>query len=175
MNFTRTAYPLFICFVCLLVLSLSCSVSSTDLPLLRPPRDAFVEEADVLEMGVGISPFSDGLRPSLMDTWTGPRPDGTGSWITMTSSLLCWPRCSLAKSKPLTVGACSWRNGKKRRNEWINMSRKLHQQDSEGGSEHDFHLSVYLLTSIHEHSPSRCDINLYFLKPLTLHQMPIWE
>lgn len=71
---------------------------------LRLAWDALVLEP--LETGVGISPFSDGLKPSLMDTGRGAGPDG--SWITMTSSLLCWPRCSLAKSKPFTLGVCSY-------------------------------------------------------------------
>lgn len=68
--------------------------SSTDLSRLRPLRDTLVEEPEVLDLGVGISPFSDGLRPSVMDKGRGPEagPGGTGSWITMTSSLFCWPR-----------------------------------------------------------------------------------
>lgn len=95
----------------------SCPVlrRSTNLPRLRPLRDALVEEAEFLDTGVRISPFSDGLRTSLMDTGRGPGPGpgGTGSWITMTSSLLCWPRCSLAKSNPFTLGACNWGQGQK--------------------------------------------------------------
>ena len=69
-------------------------------------RDALVE---ALDKGVGISPFSDGLKPSLKHKGRGPGPGPgwTASWITMTSSLLCWPRCSLAKSKPFTLGACN--------------------------------------------------------------------
>lgn len=75
----------------------------------RLPREALEEE--FLEAGVGTSPLLDGLKPSLagMDWAPGPGPEGAGSWITMMSSLLCWPRCSLAKSKPLTLGACSCR------------------------------------------------------------------
>lgn len=90
-------------------LFLPCTTSSADLSRLRPLRDALEEEAEVLDMDVGISPFSDVLRPSLMERGSGS--GGTGSCITMTSSLLCWPRCSLAKSKPFTLGACNWGEG----------------------------------------------------------------
>ncbi len=58
---------------------------TTDLSRLRPLRDALVEEAEFLDIGVGISPFSEaGLRPSFMDTGRGPGPGPgwTGSWIT---------------------------------------------------------------------------------------------
>lgn len=86
---------------------LMCFPSSTDLSLRLPPWEALVEEAEVL--AVAISPLSDGLGPSLMAVGSGPDAGagGTGSWITMTSSLLCWPRWSLAKSKPFTLGACN--------------------------------------------------------------------
>lgn len=99
----------------------SCSTvrPSVYLSLLLPLRDPFVELTEALETGVGISPFSDGLKPSLMDVGSGPEPSpgGTDSWITMTSSLLCWPRCSLAKSKPFTLGACNW-GAEQRRWKW---------------------------------------------------------
>lgn len=54
---------------------------STDLSRLRLLRDALVEEAEFLDIGVGISPFSDGLKPSLIDMGSGPGPGpgGTGS------------------------------------------------------------------------------------------------
>lgn len=73
-------------------------------------RDAFVEGPEFLDMGAESSSFSEGLRPSLVGIGRGPEPgpDGAASWITMMSSLLCWPRCSLAKSNPFTVGACNW-------------------------------------------------------------------
>lgn len=69
----------------------------SDLPLRRPDRAALVD--DPLDLGVLMSPPSEGVA-SLMGAGSGP-----GSWITMMSSLLCWPRCSLAKSKPFTLGA----------------------------------------------------------------------
>lgn len=55
-----------------------------------------------LDLGVDASVFSLALG-SLAGAGAGK-----GSWITLRSSLLCWPRCSLAKSKPFTLGVCSW-------------------------------------------------------------------
>lgn len=63
-------------------------------------RDTLVEEP--LDLGVDASVFSLALG-SLAEAGAG-----NGSWITLRSSLLCWPKCSLAKSKPLTLGVCSW-------------------------------------------------------------------
>lgn len=84
---------------------LLCTARSTDLSRLRKLRDALVEEAEFLDMGVGTSPFWEELGPSLSEMGRGPA--GMDSWTTMTSSLFCWPRCSLAKSKPFTLGACN--------------------------------------------------------------------
>lgn len=69
---------------------------NTDLPLWR----MFLEAT--FDFGLGTSPFSEGVVWSF----TGPG-GGAGSWIISMSSLLCWPRCCLAKSKPLTLGICS--------------------------------------------------------------------
>lgn len=71
----------------------------SDLPRRRLDRPTLVDEP--LDLGVLRSPPSEGVA-SLTGAGIGP-----ASWITMMSSLLCWPRCSLAKSKPLTLGACS--------------------------------------------------------------------
>lgn len=65
---------------------------------------------EVLDLGLGTSPFSDGVASLI-----GPGK-GAGSWIIRTSSLLCWPRCCLAKSKPFTLGACSCEKRTKTRN-----------------------------------------------------------
>ena len=112
----------------IIVNSFFCSAlkRSTDLSRLRPLRDALVEEAEFLDIGVGISPFSDGLKPSLIDMGRGPGPGpgGMGSWITITSSLPCWPRCSLAKSKPFTLGACNWGAEEMQRGEEIRNGKK---------------------------------------------------
>lgn len=84
----------------------------TDLPLCRTVFEGFEE---VLDLGLGTSPFSDGVVSLI-----GPGK-GAGSWIIRTSSLLCWPRCCLAKSKPFTLGACSCeriKTQKKTNNEW---------------------------------------------------------
>jgi hypothetical protein len=69
---------------------------STNLPLSR----MFLEGS--FDLGLGTSPFSEGVVWSF----TGPG-SGAGSWIIRMSSLLCWPRCCLAKSKPFTLGICS--------------------------------------------------------------------
>lgn len=83
----------------------------TDLPLCRTVFEGFEE---VLDLGLGTSPFSDGVVSLI-----GPGK-GAGSWIIRTSSLLCWPRCCLAKSKPFTLGACSCkrRKTKNKNYEW---------------------------------------------------------
>lgn len=89
----------------------------TDLPLCRTVFEGFEE---VLDFGLGTSPFSDGVVSLI-----GPGK-GAGSWIIRTSSLLCWPRCCLAKSKPFTLGACSCERRTKTKNrnhEWQSVQR----------------------------------------------------
>ena len=86
------------------------TVGATDLPRLRALREALVEETEVpFDLGVGTSPYSDAASLELRLGRGGP--GAPASWITMMSSLLCWPRCSLAKSKPFTLGAWSWQGG----------------------------------------------------------------
>lgn len=101
------------------------------LSCLRLLRDVFLE---CLDTGAGSSPFSDAPRPSLAGTGTGPEPGpgGAASWITMTSSLLCWPRCSLAKSKPLTVGACNWGTGSGEGRRWEECSEGRRETKARG-------------------------------------------
>ena len=70
---------------------------SKNLPLWR----TFLE--GIFALGLGTSPFSEGVVWSF----TGPG-SGAGSWMISISSLLCWPRCCLAKSKPFTLGICNW-------------------------------------------------------------------
>lgn len=60
--------------VMLFIFILLCSLNPY-LSRLRLVWDALVEEP--FEMGVGISPFSDGLRPSFTDIGRGPGPDGS--------------------------------------------------------------------------------------------------
>ena len=81
---------------------------SKNLPLWR----MFLE--GIFALGLGTSPFSEGVVWSF----TGPG-SGAGSWMISMSSLLCWPRCCLAKSKPFTLGICNWNTHKQvRRSSW---------------------------------------------------------